>query len=149
LGRWFQQLTPLFLIGLALLVWFEKVLPGHEKFTANFGDTFVLRVAVGFLSLYTLLLWGERERMQASYVQLLKTMRQFLERQRGEPVAPKARERLEAVRLLIAALGSEDAEVRASSRQHLARLVGQDLGEAPGPWQQWLAKAEQQGDGKP
>ena len=51
---------------------------------------------------------------------------------------PKAR--LEAARLLVAALQSDDPSIRETSRHNLVRLAGVDLGDAPGPWQAWIAE---------
>jgi hypothetical protein len=50
--------------------------------------------------------------------------------------------RLEAARLLIAALKADDPAVRATSRQNLARIAGQDLGDDPVAWQAWLKQQE-------
>jgi hypothetical protein len=44
--------------------------------------------------------------------------------------------------LLIAALKSDDPEIRATSRHNLTRLVGQDLGPDAAAWQKWLADQE-------
>jgi hypothetical protein len=59
---------------------------------------------------------------------------------------PKAR--LEAAQILIAAMRTQDAAIRATSRSNLTRLVGQDLGDDPDVWQQWWQQqsaAEKQG----
>jgi hypothetical protein len=142
----FRTATPLFLLGLLLAVFFEPWLPGHAWMVENFGDDIVLKVAVLFLISYVLLLWGESLRLQGLLTGLLQAFKSFdhdraLEAggggQKKASSNPKAR--LEAAKLLIAAMRSGDASIVETSHHNLVRLVGQDLGTDPDKWQQWLA----------
>ncbi|HEB54563.1 MAG TPA: hypothetical protein ENI87_15030 [bacterium] len=143
----FRQATPLFLFGLLLAVALEPWLPYRDWLRATFGDDVVLKVAVLFLIGYVLLLWGETLRLHGLLTGLLEAFKAFGREQgqtggrsgRGK-ANPKAR--IEAARLLIAALASDDASVRATSHHNLVRLVGQDLGTDPAAWQAWLAEQE-------
>jgi hypothetical protein len=146
----FRSATPLFLLGLLLAVFFEPWLPYHAWLVANFGDDIVLKVAVLFLIGYVLLLWGESLRLQGLLTGLLRAFKTFDydraaeaggsgQKSGGKKTGtsnPKAR--LEAAKLLIAAMGSPDASIVESSHHNLVRLVGQDLGKDPDRWQEWL-----------
>ena len=137
----FRQLTPLFLLGVLAAIVFEPWVPGGVWLRERFGETAVLRACTAALGLYVLLLWGESLRLHALLTGLLQAFRDF----RGDRAPDASRNpkaRLEAARLLIAALASADPEVRASSHHNLQRLAGVDLGPAVGPWQQWLAEQE-------
>lgn len=142
----FRQLTPLVLLALVLCVLLEPVLPGVAFVREHLGETFPLRFAVVVLGLYVLLLWGESLRLHGLLLGLLKAMRDFDGGSAaGKPQRdPKAR--LDAIRVLIAALGSEDAGIRATSRQNLVRLAGQDLGDEPSAWRSWLEAQEGRGN---
>lgn len=146
----FRQITPLVLFGVLLAVVFEPWLPGAAWLKAQFGEQVILRGCVAVLACYVLILWGESLRLHAMLSGVLQAFRQF-DRERGggkaEAAAKHPKARLEAARLLIAALGSGDASIRATSRHNLARLVGEDLGDDPAAWQQWLR--EQDAGGKP
>ena len=140
----FRQFTPLVLLGVVLAVVFEPLLPGVAWLKSHLGEQVVLRGCVAVLGVYMLIVWGEALRLHGTLTGVLQAFRQF---ERGE--APKAgaaarnpKVRLEAARLLIAAMRSGDATIRETSRHNLARLVGQDLGADPDAWQQWLAKQE-------
>ncbi|MCA8974364.1 MAG: hypothetical protein KDC98_06560, partial [Planctomycetes bacterium] len=90
-----------------------------------------------------LLLWGESLRLNAILGGVLKAFSEHGGGTGGAPSGarnPKAR--LEAAKLLIAALGSDDAEIRATSQHNLTRLVGEDLGSDPEAWRRWLAARE-------
>jgi len=137
----FRQASPLVLLAVLVAVAFEGWLPGGAWLKAHFGEQVILRCCVAVLAFYVLLLWGESIRLHTSLTGVLQAFRQFdtsgkLEGARN----PKAR--LEAARLLIAALGSDDPSIRATSRHNLSRLVGQDLGDDPAAWQQWLRQQE-------
>jgi hypothetical protein len=140
LGNLFRTLSPLVLIGICLLVWFERWIPGASAFTERLGQDFLLRFCIGLLALYVLLLWGESLRLHAMLTSVLKALHEF-GRQRREEAGADGK-RLEAVRLLVAALESEDPGVRRTGRQHLARLVGEDLGDDPAAWRGWLRGQE-------
>lgn len=141
----FRALTPLVLIATAVLVLVEESLPGTAWLRAQFGHQVVLRLCVVVLVFYVLLLWGEAQRLHGSLTSVLAAWKQFHEGGGGKAGAsarnPKTR--LEAARLLIAAMRSDDPAVKATSRHNLTRLVGKDLGDDPAAWQSWL---QQQGD---
>ncbi|MBX3462511.1 MAG: hypothetical protein KF830_05030 [Planctomycetes bacterium] len=144
----FRQLTPLFLLAVVAAVVLEPWLPGGDWLRGRFGDTIVLRAAVAGLGLYVLLLWGESLRLHGILTGVLQAFRDFA----GErtPAPPRnAQARQEAVRLLVAALRSEDPSIRATSRRNLVRLAGRDLGDDPAAWQGWLDRpgAEPGADG--
>lgn len=141
-----RQLTPLVLLGVLAAIVFEPWLPGAAWLKAQLGETVVLRACVAVLAAYVLLLWGESIRLHTILTGVLAAFRQFDQQAGG--TAPKARNpkaRLEAAKLLIAALGADDPHVRETSRHNLSRLVGEDLGPAPEPWRRWLA-AQEAGD---
>ena len=145
----FRSATPLFLLGLLLAVLFEPILPYHDWLVYEFGDDIVLKVAVMFLTGYVLLLWGESWRLQGLLTGLLQAFKSFDYERAAESGGssgsqprkkgvnnPKAR--LEAAKLLIAAMRSDDPSIVETSHHNLVRLVGQDLGQDPDKWQQWL-----------
>lgn len=133
----FRQWTPLVLLGVVAVALFEPWLPGREWLRERFGDAFLLRACLAALGVHVLLLWGEALRLHGILTGVLQAFREFSgERARSPGSNPKAR--LEAARLLIAALRSDDASIRATSRHNLTRLVGEDLGDDPERWQQWL-----------
>ncbi len=137
----FRQLTPLVLLGVVAAVVFEPWLPGGDWFRYHLGETVVLRACLACLGLYVLLLWGESLRLHALLTGVLQAFRSFAgERDPAAGRNPKAR--LEAARLLIAALRSEDASIRRTSRHNLARLAGQDLGDDPAAWERWLGQQD-------
>ena len=138
----FRQVTPLFLLGLLGMVLLEPLAP--LWLTDTLGEDVVLKVVVAFLVLYVLLLWGESLRLHGLLTGLLEAFKSFDREQQG--AAPRGRgannpkARREAARLLIAAMSSDDPEVRETSHHNLVRLAGQDLGEDPAAWQQWLSE---------
>ena len=135
----FRQITPLVLLGVLLVVVAEPWLPGSAWLRAQFGDQALLRVCVAALVCYVLILWGESIRLHTILTSVLQALRQFDGASGGRGAASRHPEaKLEAARLLIAALRSDDASIRASSRQNLVRLCGEDLGEDPAAWQHWL-----------
>jgi hypothetical protein len=142
----FRQVTPLFLLGVLGAIVFEPWLPGTAWLRATFGDNVVLRACTAALGLYVLLLWGESLRLHTILTGVLQA---FREHQVGSGDGSKAvrnpKARLEAARLLIAAMRSDDAQIRATSHHNLTRLVGQDLGQDPAAWQKWLAEQESRG----
>lgn len=150
----FRQATPLFLLGLLLAVFFEKWLPYRDWLVLNFGDDIVLKVAVLFLIGYVLLLWGESLRLHGMLTGLLNAFKTFdrdrakeaggasagagrVAKAKGNPQA-----RLEAAKLLIAAMRSGDGSIVETSHHNLVRLVGEDLGKDPDAWQKWLQAQE-------
>lgn len=140
----FRQLTPLFLLALLLAVLLEPWLPYIDWARATFGEQVVLKAAVVFLIGYVLLLWGETLRLHGLLTGVLEAFKAFQKQQAGGGASPSGRgannpkARLEAARLLIAALGSGDESVRETSHHNLVRLVGRDLGRDPAAWHEWL-----------
>jgi hypothetical protein len=140
----FRQLTPVFLLLVLAALVFEPWVPGSAWLRATFGETAVLRACTAALGLYVLLLWGESIRLHTILTGVLAAFREFGDggtAAKGKGARnPKAR--LEAARLLIAALQSDDPQIRATSRDNLTRLAGEDLGGDPAAWQRWLAAQE-------
>jgi len=130
------------LLALCLLVWGERCVPGRENAVETLGEDGFLRFVVGALCLLVYVLWLNQQRLLDSFTRLLKLFKDVQEERVRGADGSDAAKRLEAVRLLIASLGTGDADLRAKSRAHLQRLTGQDLGEDPHAWQAWL---EQQG----
>lgn len=141
----FRQLTPLLLLAVFVAVVFEPWLPGAAWLKDQFGPSVILRACVAALAFYVLLLWGECLRLHTILTGVLHAFRDFDgARQKGQPAPGRnPKTRLEAARLLIAAMRSNDASIRTTSRHNLQRLVGQDLGEDPEAWQAWLLTQEQ------
>jgi len=135
----FRQLTPLVLLGVVAVVLFEPWLPGLPWLRATFGEQVVLRACVAALGLYVLLLWGESIRLHTILTGVLHAFREH----QGPAGGESARNpRLEAARLLIAALQSDDPQIRRTSHHNLVRLAGEDRGQEPTAWRQWLAEQE-------
>lgn len=149
----FRQGTPLFLLGLLLLVLIEPWIPFRSDLVATFGDDVVLKVAVVFLIGYVLLLWGESLRLHGLLTGLLEAFRSFDREQaagggrgagsaKAERAARDPRARLEAAKLLLAAMGSDDESIRETSHHNLVRLVGEDFGRDPAAWRDWLSRQQ-------
>jgi Ca2+/H+ antiporter len=134
----FRQFTPLLLLLLLLVVVAEPWLPGTAWLRQQFGDHALLRAAVAVLVCYVLVLWGETLRLHGVLTGVLQAFRTFQQQEGGGGKAANPKARLEAARLLIAALRSDDPSIVATSRHNLSRLVGQDLGADPAVWQRWL-----------
>ncbi len=138
MDKFLRLATPLCLVALAALVWFERVLPGRDAFARTFGEDAVPRFVTGVLCIYVLVLVVERQRMESAFKDVLGAFRDFHARgRRGERGALEAAQR-EAVEILIAALDSPDAQVRQRSVLHLERLTGQQLGDDAQAWRGWL-----------
>jgi len=142
----FRQITPIVLLGVLFAVVCEPWVPGAAWLKAHLGEEAVLRGCVALLGCYVLILWGESLRLNTILTGVLQAFREFDTRGKGAnggaaaPRNPKAR--LEAARLLVAALRSDDPAIRATSRHNLARLAGEDLGDDPDAWQRWLQREE-------
>ena len=138
-SRFLRQASPLVLLVLAGLVWFERYLPGHEAFARTFGKDFVQRFVLGVLCLYVLLLLAARYQMESSFRELVEALRRFRAGGGDDAAAggldPKAQR--EALVLLCGALASGKAEVAQSSLEHLRRITGQDLGNDADAWRAW------------
>jgi hypothetical protein len=135
----FRQLTPLVLLGIALVALFGRSLPGFAWVAQRLGEDFLLGGCLFLLALYVLLLWGETTRLHGILTAVLKELVQFRNQRAAEVQGRPVSQKLEAVRLLLPALQSSDRGVASTSRKNLTLLVGQDLGAEPGPWQEWLA----------
>lgn len=146
----FRQLTPLLLLGVLVVVVAEPWLPGSAWVRERFGEQALLRVCVAALVCYVLILWGEALRLHTILTGVLQAFRQFRDSQGGggggASAGRNAEAKREAARLLIAALRSDDASIRQSSRTNLARLAGEDLGDDPAAWQRWLERQGPRGD---
>lgn len=148
----FRQVTPLILLGVLFVVVLEPWVPGGAWLRERFGETALLRACLACLVCYVLILWGESLRLHGMLTGVLGAFRQFQDAERAPPTGPGSKHpkaRLEAARLLIAALASGDASIRATSRHNLTRLVGEDLGDDPAAWSTWLQRQEPAGPGAP
>lgn len=145
----FRQVTPLFLLGVLVAIFCEPWLPGAAWLKEHFGDSAVLRLCVAALGFYVLLLWGESLRLHGLLTGVLQAFRELHPTQGGarakEAAARNPKARLEAARLLIAAMGSDDPSIRATSLHNLKQLAGVDLGDDPAAWRRWLAEQEGRG----
>ena len=139
----FRQVTPLVLLAVVVLVVFEPWFPEVAWLRQQFGSGLLLRGCVALLGCYVLLLWGESIRLHTILTGVLQAFRQFDARGGKDAAAARnPKTRLEAAKLLIATLKSDDPEIRATSRHNLTRLVGKDLGADPAAWLKWLADQE-------
>lgn len=134
----FRQVTPLVLLGIAVVALGGRWLPGSAWVAQQFGETFVLGGCVFLLSLYTLLLWGESLRLHAITTGVLKELVEFRNRRAGEVQGRPLRQKLEAARLLLPALESSDERVRKMSHNNLTLLTGQDFGADVPAWRRWI-----------
>ena len=135
--RFVRIATPLILLSLALLVWFESLLR-NEDATPWLGDTGVMRFTLGILCLFVLLVVVEQQRLGTAFKEVLLAFKRFNESRGGEG----GESRREAATLLVEALAAEDPQIRANAADHLKRLTGQDFGEDRDRWQKWLQEAE-------
>jgi hypothetical protein len=154
--RLLRSAAPLILLGFAGLTWFERWIPGRAWVAAQFGEDAVLRFVLGCVCVYAAVLIWERQQLAGLFQQVLGQFKRFHEAQaRGVPAgsalagsalagsalagsalagSAEAGARREAIRILAAALRSDDPEVRQSARENLIRLVGRDHGEDPAAW---------------
>ncbi len=135
----FRQVAPLVLLGFMVLVVFETWIPGSDKLRAQFGETAVLRFVLLGTCVMLVVLMGEQLRMEMMFKQVLEQFKSF-HGKAGEAGAsnPTSGQQADAIRILIAALASEDAKVRNHARDNLKRIAGQDLGKDPSAWLRWL-----------
>ena len=147
-GQLVRTFSPLVLLVLAMLALFGKSFPGSAALEAQFGDGIVLRVCAAVLAVYVLVLWGEAQGQRLLLKNVLQEFQKYHEA-RAVELGKMSRRKADAARLLIAALASPDASIRQKSRHNLTLLTGQDLGDDPARWQQWLSEQELGGaDGK-
>ncbi|MCB9868554.1 MAG: hypothetical protein H6837_01780 [Planctomycetes bacterium] len=131
-----RRLTPLLLAALALLVWFEERLFGRQ--------VGMVRLTVGLLCIYTLLLVLERQRLDQRFTELLANFRRYFEERGGARETVDPRKQIEAATILAAALHSTDPTVRDTAASNLKRLTGKDFGADPVAWQRWIAEFRSQ-----
>lgn len=134
MDRLIRHAAPLVLLGLAVLVWFERWIPGREWIAANIGEDAILRFVVGCVCVYAAVLIVERQQMGALFKKVLEQFKRFHESQGRLRSEDDEASRAEAIRILASAMASEDAEVRASAHKNLVRLCGKDVGEDPAAW---------------
>ena len=140
----FRAMTPLVLLGALLAVVFEPWLPGAAWLKAQFGEQVIVRGAIVVLVFYVLLLWGEAIRLHSILTGVLSAFRQYERGDGGKGSAAKnPKTRLEAARLLVAAMASGDEAIRTTCRHNLTKLAGEDHGDDPAAWQAWLRQQEQ------
>lgn len=145
-----RNLAPLALLALGLFVWFEPIIPGADRFTGQFGDTALLRFVTGLLCFFVILLIYERKQLHELLQRLVGTLQQARAQQAGGAGAAagaggggvdEAAARRDAMSILIAALESDDPEVKAKAAHNLQQLTGRKFGEDAGRWRAYL-KAE-------
>ena len=145
-----KRITPLVLLLMAVLVFFEHLLPGGEAIREMVGSDGVLRFVVGVLCIYVMLLVVERQSLDAKLTRVLETFKQFYAARSTAAAGEEGTdERMEqakkqAVPILLAALDSPDPKVRNAALENLRRLTGKDLGTQAAAWRQQLEEAEQE-----
>jgi hypothetical protein len=126
------------LLFCALLVWFERFLPGRDGFVRHFGEDFVLRLVVGLLCVFTALAILERQQLGLTFRQVIAAFQQFHRRAPESGREPEPRARREALAILLGALGSTNRATADSALGHLRRLTGQDFGTDVERWRAWI-----------
>ncbi len=99
----------------------------------QFGFERLVAGALGFLFLYVAWVAREQGRLRERLLDLMEEVLKVF-------YGPDFRRRRQAVDILVRALESEDLKVRATSREHLVRLTGVDLGADAAAWSQWWAE---------
>ena len=141
-----RRLTPILLVALALIVWFEDTLLPTGMRDA-FGDKGLLRFVVGLLCFYTMFLVVERQRMEVKFTQVLGQFKEFYEKRAAVKEGGLDTEKsLEAVSILVAALASAEADVVESSYANLKRLTGKDFGRDHKAWQAYVEASRNAGE---
>jgi hypothetical protein len=72
-----KRITPLILLLMAGLAFFEHWLPGANRIAAMVGADGVLRFVIGVLCIYVMLLVLERQSLDARFTRVLETFKQF------------------------------------------------------------------------
>ena len=137
----FRQLTPLVLLGVAALALLHPWLPGADWAAQHLGANFVLGFCVFLLGLYVLLLWGESLRLHAMMGAVLRELMEFKGRRDKELQGRPAAHKLDAARMLLEALGSQDPKVAAMAQKNLQSLTDKDFGVDVDRWRAWLDEA--------
>ena len=141
-----KRITPLILLLMAGLAFFERWLPGADRIASMVGADGVLRFVVGVLCIYVMLLVLERQSLDARFTRVLETFKQFYAARAGAAAGEEqADEKMEQARkqalpILLAALESDDPKVRESALENLRRLTGKDLGTDAAAWRQQLGE---------
>jgi hypothetical protein len=144
-----RRLTPWVLLTLTAVVWFEDWLP-LEGLQKTFGEDGLLRFVLGIVCIYTMFLVIERQRMEKRFTEVLGQFKQFYDaRAKAKAGADASGKNLEAIRILVAALASAEAEVRESAESNLKRLTGNDFGSDPKAWEAWLEATGNTGETSP
>ena len=133
MDRLLRHAAPLILLGLAIVVWFERSIPGAGWFAATFGPDTVLRVVTGAACVYLAVLIAERRQMAKAFQQVLVEFRRFHDAA-GPASTDSGRSGRELSEILLGALRSDDPEIRRTARAHLGRLCGADHGDEPDAW---------------
>src|SRR5690606_37298961 len=102
MSAWIRSTAPFALLGLALLAWFERCIPGAPEVAQRFGDAAVLRFVTGCLCVYVALLMLEAQHKAALLKQVLGEFKRF----HTARSASGGEARGEAIRILTAALES-------------------------------------------
>ena len=146
LVRWSSLLT----LAVAGLVLLEPMLPWAAGLLRTLGlpADGLLRVCVAVLAVQVLALLAHQQRLDNAFAGVLQSFQEFHRARKAEAEGGLQPSKREAIGLLVAALGSPDPSIRASSHGHLVRITGQDLGTAPAPWQEWLRVQQGSGAGK-
>lgn len=153
MDRFLKRITPVVLLLMALLVFFERVLPGSDAIARLVGSDGVVRFVVGVLCIYVMLLVIERQSLDARFTQVLQTFKDFYAARTGTATSEQQTDerieqaRKEALPILVAALESQDPKVRQTALDNLRRLTGKDLGMDPAAWRQHLEQPEKQEEG--
>ncbi len=153
MGETLRNLTPLALLGLCALVWFESCIPGANSIEQNLGETAVLRFVVGLLCLFVLVLMAERQHLNTVFQQMLGRLQQLQSRAGGgggeavpEASGPdEAKLKNDAMAILVAALDADDPSVRQNAVTNLERLTGQKFGTDAARWRQYMAERATEG----
>ncbi|MHC4515744.1 MAG: HEAT repeat domain-containing protein [Planctomycetota bacterium] len=141
-----KRITPLILLLMAGLAFFEHWLPGANRIAAMVGADGVLRFVIGVLCIYVMLLVLERQSLDARFTRVLETFKQFYAARAGAAAGEEqADEKMEqakkqALPILLAALESDDPKVRETALENLRRLTGKDLGTDAAAWRQHLGE---------
>lgn len=127
-------------LGIAAVVLVEPLMPWLANLLRSLGlpSDMLLRACVAVLAVQVLVLLASQQRLDHAFSGVLQSFQEFHRARKAEAEGGLQESKREAIGLLVAALESPDPAIRGSSHGHLVRLTGQDLGPAPGPWQEWL-----------
>ncbi len=133
-----QGRTPLVLFAVGaffvLAPIFQVVLPA--EYVGNINFHYLTQFCLGLLFLYVGALIQERQRLNHAFRDLLGSFEAFNRGLYGDDY----RETLQAIGILIQALGSGDADTKEKAVAQLTRLTGQSLPAEQAPWENWWVK---------